>query len=46
MASVEARWQQLNSIFRLAIGLGLTKEGSADEDTVHQRWARLKAGLD
>jgi hypothetical protein len=41
-ASVEVRWQQLNSILRLAIGLGLTHTGSADEDIVYQRWARLK----
>jgi len=43
-ASVEVRWQQLNSILRLAIGLGLTHTGSADEDIVYQRWARLKGG--
>ena len=45
-ASVEERWQQLNSIVRLAAGLGLTHRGSAEEDMVYQRWARLKAGLD
>lgn len=45
-ASVEERWQQLNSIIRLAIGLGLTHRESADEEMVWQRWARLKAGLD
>jgi hypothetical protein len=41
-ASVELRWQQLNSILRLAIGLGLTHRWSAEEDVVYERWARLK----
>jgi hypothetical protein len=41
-ASVELRWQQLNSILRIAIGLGLSHRGSAEEDMVHERWARLK----
>jgi hypothetical protein len=41
-ASVEVRWQQLNSILRLAIGLGLTHRLSAEEDMVYDRWARLK----
>jgi len=45
-ASVELRWQQLNSIVRLALGLGLTHRESAEEIGVYQRWARLKAGLD
>jgi len=45
-ATVEERWQQLNSIIGLAIGLGLTHRESADEELVWQRWAKLKAGLD
>ena len=44
-ASVEERWQQLNSIFRLAVGLGMTHREAADEEAVWQRWAKLKAGL-
>jgi len=45
-ASVEMRWQQLNSILRIAMDLGLTNQGVADEGMVYERWARLKAGLD
>jgi hypothetical protein len=45
-ASIEERWQQLNSIVRLAVGLGLTHRESAEEDMVYQRRARLKTGLD
>jgi hypothetical protein len=43
-ASVGLRWQQLNSIVGLAIGLGiLTKD--ADEEKVYSIWAKLKENL-
>jgi hypothetical protein len=45
-ASMELRWQQLSSILRLARELGLTHTGSADQDIVYQRWARLKGSQD
>lgn len=42
-ASVALRWQQTNAILRLAIGLGLPlAEPDAEEETVRQRWAKLK----
>jgi hypothetical protein len=42
-ASVATRWQQLNAILRLAIGLGLKLEADEQEKMViYQRWARLK----
>lgn len=41
-ALLEVRWQQLNSIFRLARESGVTQTESVDEDMVYQRWARLK----
>jgi hypothetical protein len=42
-ASIALRWQQLNAILRLAIGLGLPlAESDKEEEIVRQRWARLK----
>ena len=41
-ASVALRWQQLNSILRLAIGLGLSLESDEGEKDVWERWARLR----
>ena len=42
-ASIATRWQQLNAILRLAIGLGLKLDQEDKEGmVVHQRWARLK----
>ena len=38
------RWQQLNSIIGMAIGLGI--QGPAEDDPeVTQRWAKLKENL-
>ncbi len=43
MASVALRWQQLNAIFRLAVGLGIPLPGPDEqEQSVRQRWAKLK----
>ena len=41
-ASVALRWQQLNAILRLAIGLGLPLREQFEEEIVRQRWAKLK----
>jgi len=42
-ASVTQRWQQLNAIVRMAIGLGLPlAELEKDDEIVYQRWAKLK----
>jgi len=42
-ASVALRWQQLNAIFRLAVGLGLTlAESDEQEQIVRRRWTKLK----
>ncbi|MGB9723394.1 MAG: hypothetical protein ACP5OO_05560 [Chloroflexia bacterium] len=43
-APLSLRWQQLNAVLRLAIGLGLPLERSKDEEAVRQRWIRLKGG--
>ncbi len=40
-ATLELRWQQLNSLYLLAIGLGID-EPEKDEFKVFQRWAKLK----
>lgn len=43
-ASIELRWQQLNSILRMAIGLGLPLSDSTEDDLiVYQRWAKLRS---
>ena len=42
-ASIELRWQQLNSILRMAIGLGLPLTDSSEDDLiVYQRWTKLR----
>jgi hypothetical protein len=42
-ASVASRWQQMNAILRLAIGLGLPLAKSDEgEEIVRKRWAKLK----
>ena len=43
-ASMELRWQQLNAIWRLAKGLGLSFEPDESEGAVFERWAKLKEG--
>jgi hypothetical protein len=40
-ASVESRWQQLNTAYEMAKGLGLLVE-DASEAGVFERWAKLK----
>jgi hypothetical protein len=43
LAPVTLRWQQTNSILRLAIGLGLPlEEADESEQMVYHRWAQLK----
>jgi hypothetical protein len=44
-ATIETKWQQLNSIIRLAIGLGIFKVDPSEEE-VHLRWATLKEKAD
>ena len=39
--SIELRWQQLNAVIGLAIGLGIMKTDDS-EGEVYQRWAKLK----
>jgi len=39
--SIELRWQQLNAVIGLAIGLGIMKIDES-EGEVYQRWAKLK----
>ncbi|MCI0495569.1 hypothetical protein L0Z72_11255 [candidate division KSB1 bacterium] len=42
-ASIEFRWQQLNAILRMAIGLELPLTDSSEDDlVVYQRWAKLR----
>jgi len=42
-AFIALRWQQLNAILRLAIGLNLPlSDLDAQEMSVYQRWAKLK----
>lgn len=40
-ATIALRWQQLNAIIGMAIGLGLYKSVE-DEIQIFQRWAQLK----
>ena len=40
-ATLELRWQQLNAVIGMAIGLGIY-ETTEDESEVFQRWAKLK----
>jgi uncharacterized metal-binding protein len=41
-ASIDLRWQQLNALIGLAIGLDILKADKS-EDEVYQRWAKLKS---
>jgi hypothetical protein len=42
-ASMFQRWQQLNSIHNLALGLGLPLgESDRQEEIVRQRWIKIK----
>ena len=41
-ATLAERWQQLNSLWNLAIGLGMTSGADPDIATVRQRWVKLK----
>jgi len=41
-ASMEDRWRQLNAIWRLAKGLGLSFDPDPGEAEVRRRWAKLK----
>jgi hypothetical protein len=43
-ASIELRWQQLNALLQIAIGLDLPLDEPDDEDDVRRRWAKLKGG--
>ena len=43
LATIAERWQQLNAVWRLAIGLGLQlAHRHDDEEAVYLRWAKLK----
>ena len=46
-ASIALRWQQMNAILRLAMGLGLplTKEDNTEIEAVRRRWALLKGAV-
>jgi hypothetical protein len=44
-ASLELRWRQLNSLYVLAVGLGLTLHDQVEEAedlVIYQRWAMLR----
>ena len=41
ISSLELRWQQLNAVVSMAIGLNILKP-AADETEVYSRWAKLK----
>ena len=43
-ASVDERWQQLNAIIGLAIGLGIMMSDQSEEE-VYLQWAKLKNQL-
>ncbi len=40
-ASLNERWQQLNAVIGLAIGLGIMKSDQSEEE-VYLQWAKLK----
>jgi hypothetical protein len=40
-ATLELRWQQLNAVICMAIGLGIFQP-TEDEIEIFQRWAKLK----
>lgn len=41
-ASLDERWQQLNAVIGLAIGLGIMIPDQSEEE-VHLQWAKLKS---
>jgi hypothetical protein len=43
-ASTQLRWQQLNAIIGLAVGLGIFKADKSEEQ-IYLRWAKLKENL-
>lgn len=43
-ASLDERWQQLNAVIGLAIGLGIMISDQSEEE-VHLQWAKLKNQL-
>ncbi len=42
--SMETRLQQMNTIWRLGVGLGFSFEPDQSEKEVFARWAKLKEG--
>jgi hypothetical protein len=43
-STIDLRWQQLNALLRLAMGLGLSlAETDNSVELIRQRWAKLKA---
>ncbi|MEQ8170383.1 MAG: hypothetical protein ABRQ38_15970 [Candidatus Eremiobacterota bacterium] len=43
MASMELRWQQINSIYLLASSMGITSQESIEEnEEIMRRWNKLK----
>ena len=44
-SSLELRWQQLNAVVGIAIGLGINNP-IKDETEVIERWAKLKEAAD
>ena len=44
-SSIELRWQRLNAIVGIAIGLGINNP-IKDETEVFERWAKLKEAAD
>ncbi|MBO9361657.1 MAG: hypothetical protein J7452_05585 [Thermoflexus sp.] len=43
VSSAGLRWQQLNALWRMAIGLGLPLTEAEGAQEVRERWIRLKA---
>jgi hypothetical protein len=43
--SIEKKWQQLNSIINIGIGLGIFT-ADPSEEVVYHRWAKLKESLE
>ncbi len=41
-ATLARRWQQLNALLNLAIGLGITSSSVDDIEIVRRRWVTLK----
>ena len=43
MASIELRWQQFNSIYLLALSMGIiTQESTEENEEIMRRWNKLK----